>query len=108
MIQSGYCLIDLSWFTAAEYTQGEVYTTEKALKAYKDIKGAINSEKIVFLKMGATAVRVLTNMLDDGNRAIIQAFEPADIDQDGIVTFKIIGMMFSKDKEFMWKMGGIN
>lgn len=108
MIQSGYCLIDVSWWNPQTFSQDTMYTDERSLKAYKDIKAALNSGKIVFLKLGSTAVRILTNAVEDSNKVRIQVFEPSNVGQDGTVTFSLVGFAFYNDGRFMWKTGGVN
>ena len=111
MIQSGYCLIDLSWFNTTDYEQKHYYyNNEYAAKVCRTIKAALNSGKIIFVKLLDPAPLVVSKVniqtLQVDETATIQIVAPSSVDLDGVATMSLLTFNFHKDGRFYWKIGG--
>lgn len=110
MIQSGYCLIDLSWFNATDYEQKHYYDNEYAVKVCRTLKAALNSGKIIFVKLLDPAPVVVSKVaiqtLQEDETAKIQIVTPSNVDLDGVATMSMLSFEFHTDGRFYWKIGG--
>lgn len=111
MIQSGYCLIDLSWFNATDYEQKHTYyNNEYAAKVCRTLKAALNSGKIIFVKLTDPAPEVVSKVaiqtLQKDETATIQIITPSSVSLDGVATMSLFTFEFHTDGRFHWKIGG--